>query len=103
MKYQLIKPQQDIEKQLKDIFTFVLEQGDLTEIAHPKTLVDGWHNGQIKIFSASDNDKLLAIKIILVIKDPIKPMCYHVVESLNVGEADKDFTAFVDNALVVYR
>lgn len=104
MKYELTKPQKDIEKQLKDIFTFVLEKGELSEIAHPKTLVEGWHNGQIKLFTAKDDTgKLLGVCIVLVIKDPIEPLKYHVIKSLNVGEEDKAFTAFVNNALVVYQ
>lgn len=103
MKYELVKPQKDIEKQLKDIFTFVLEQGDLSEITHPQTLVEGWHNGQIKIFTASDADKLVGVCIYLIIKDPMKPLKYHVIKSLNVGNEDEAFTAFVDNALVVYQ
>lgn len=103
MKYELAKPQKDIEKQLKTIFTFVLEKGHLDNIAHPKTLVDGWHNGQIKLFTATDADKLVGVCICLVIKDPIKPLKYHVIKSLNVGNEDEAFTAFVDNALVVYR
>ncbi len=102
MKYELVKPQKDIEPQLKELFTFVLEKGGVNELAHPRTLVEGWHSGVIKIFTKKNNDKITGASIVLVIKDPITPMKYHTIKSLSVN-VDDDFKAFIDNALLVYE
>ncbi len=103
MQYQLMKLDNNIEEQTKSLFEFILEKGDITELANPRTLVEDWHSGAIKIFVAKENNEIKAVKVILVIKDPIYAMKYHLIESLAVGINDQGFNAYVESALDMYR
>lgn len=102
MKYQLEQPQTDLEPQIKKLFSFVLETSEQANLADPRTLVEGWYGGQIKIFSASADEQIKGLVIVLVIKDPIVAMKYHLIHSLEAGEVSEEFKRYVDNALVVY-
>ncbi len=72
MKYELVKPNNNnLENQLKELFGFMLDSNSIQEPTNPQYFVEGWHSGAIKIFTARDNDKLVALKVVLVIKDPL--------------------------------
>lgn len=103
MQYQIMKLEENKEEQLKALFEFILNQAEITEIAHPRTLIEGWHSGAIKIFIAKESEEIKSVKIVLIIKDPFCALKYHLIESLSVGNNDENFNRYVNNALDIYR
>lgn len=98
MKYKIEKPTTD-KAQLERLFRFMLTTGNVQHLADPQLLMDGWHNGQIRIFSASEQGNLVGLAVVLVVKNPIVRGQYHLVRALDIGV---NLDAFIEDKLEVF-
>ncbi|MBE2895533.1 hypothetical protein HPC38_01400 [Pasteurellaceae bacterium HPA106] len=98
MEYRIEKPTTD-KAQLERLFNFILSTGKIYQLSEPQLFMDGWHNGQIRIFSAYEQGNIVGISVVLLVKDPIQVGKYHIVRSLDVGVR---LDAFIEDKLGVF-
>lgn len=99
MKFTIEKPTDDKDA-IERLFSFMLKVGKLGMLADPMLFMKGWHSGQIRVFTARENDELVGAAVVLLIKDPVEQLKYHIVRSVSVGVNMDDF---INDKLEIFK
>lgn len=104
MVFKLEKPKNDesVEQQVKSIFEVIFESEQVMSPASPRYFMGLWRDGTVKVFTSRNLDKVEAVRVFLIIPDPLDRAKNHIVESIKVGES-QGLDNYVDTVLEAYR